>query len=106
GQPGANGQEAGAQAQLIQVEGFLDTEVKGPNAFLRRADKNFLPTPDDPEVPKHLVQRLRLRQGSLLVAQAASRGHKQVVQRVETVDGVPPEEAWNRSDFSSLTVID
>ena len=59
----AAGQE-GAQAQLVPVEGMLDTEVKGPNAFLRNPQKNFLPTPDDPEIPKHLVQKLRLRPGS------------------------------------------
>src|SRR5690606_33863057 len=100
----AAGQE-GAQAQLVPVEGMLDTEVKGPNAFLRNPQKNFLPTPDDPEIPKHLVQKLRLRPGSHVVAQAVNRG-KLVVQRVDTVDGVPPEEAWNRPDFSSLTVID
>src|SRR5690606_19461386 len=52
-----------------------------------------------------LVQRLRLRSGSHLVAGAQARG-KLVVQRVDTVDGLPPEQAWNRPDFSSLTVID
>ncbi len=84
---------------------MLDTEVKGQNAYLRRPEKNFLPSPDDPEIPKHLVQRLRLRSGAHLVAGAQQRG-KLVVQRVETVDGVPPEQAWNRPDFSGLTVID
>ncbi|WP_373048860.1 transcription termination factor Rho [Vulgatibacter sp.] len=111
-QPGAEGgaaaapqQQASAQPQLQQVEGMLDTEVKGQNAYLRRPEKNFLPSPDDPEIPKHLVQRLRLRSGAHLVAGAQQRG-KLVVQRVETVDGVPPEQAWNRPDFSGLTVID
>jgi len=110
GQPGAatNGHDqpqAGGQAQLLQVEGVLDSEVRGPNAFLRRAEKNFLPSPDDPEVPKHLVQRLRLRPGARIGAQAQSKG-KLVVQRIDTVDGLPPDQAWNRPDFSSLTVID
>src|SRR5690606_303325 len=54
---------------------------------------------------KHLVQKLRLRPGSLISAKAVNRG-KLVVQRVDAVDGLPPEEAWNRPDFSSLTVID
>jgi len=102
---GQGAAQEGTQAQLVQVEGVLDTEVKGQNAYLRSGAKNFLPTPDDPEIPKHLVQKLRLRPGQYLVAQAAPRG-KLVVQRVETVDGLPPEEAWNRPDFSSLTVID
>jgi transcription termination factor Rho len=104
GAPQAGGQ-TGGQAQLVQVEGILDTDVKGQNAFLRDPTKNFLPSPDDPEIPKHLVQKLRLRPGAQLVAQASSRG-KLVIQRVDTVDGVTPEEAWNRPDFASLTVID
>ena len=110
GQPGAptNGHDqpqAGGQAQLHLVEGILDSEVRGPNAFLRRAEKNYLPNPDDPEVPKHLVQRLRLRPGARIGAQAQSKG-KLIVQRIDTVDGLPPDQAWNRPDFSSLTVID
>ncbi|AKU92071.1 transcription termination factor Rho [Vulgatibacter incomptus] len=109
GAPAGGGQEAapqaGGQAQLLQVEGILDSEIRGPNAFLRRAEKNYLPTPDDPEVPKHLVQRLRLRPGARLIAHAQSKG-KLVVQRIDTVDGLPPEQAWNRPDFSGLTVID
>lgn len=114
GRRGGGGQQAGADAQngqaapqqqLVQVEGVLDTEVKGQNAYLRRPEKNYLPSPDDPEIPKHLVQKLRLRPGSLIVAGAQQRG-KLVVQRVESVDGLPPEQAWNRPDFGSLTVID
>ena len=61
--------------------------------------------PDDPEIPKHLVQKLRLRPGAHIVAHAQQRG-RPVIQRVETVDGLPPEQAWNRTDFASLTVID
>jgi len=102
---GAQAPQGGAQPQLVQVEGMLDTEVKGQNAYLRRPEKNFLPSPDDPEIPKHLVQRLRLRSGAHIVAGAQQRG-RLVVQRVESVDGLPPEQAWNRPDFSSLTVID
>ncbi|HEY0838973.1 MAG TPA: transcription termination factor Rho, partial [Vulgatibacter sp.] len=106
-QPAANGHEpqAGGQPQLVQVEGILDSEVRGPNAFLRKAEKNYLPSPDDAEVPKHLVQRLRLRPGARIGAQAQSKG-KLVVQRIDTVDGLPPDQAWNRPDFASLTVID
>jgi len=102
---GGQAAQEGVQAQLVQVEGVLDVNVKGQNACLRSASKNFLPYPDDPEIPKHLVQKLRLRPGQHIVAQAAPRG-KLVVQRVDLVDGAPPEEAWNRPDFSSLTVID
>jgi transcription termination factor Rho len=108
--PGAEGAaaapSAGPAPQLVQVEGVLDTEVRGQNAYLRKLERNYLPAPDDPEIPKHLVQKLRLRPGALIVAHAQMRGPKAVVQRVESVDGLPPEQAWNRTDFSSLTVID
>ncbi|HEX4803390.1 MAG TPA: transcription termination factor Rho, partial [Myxococcaceae bacterium] len=84
----AAGQPA-ALPQLAPVEGVLDTEVKGPNAFLRQIKRNLLPSPEDPELPKNTVQKLRLRQGQDLTALAQMRGPKGLIQKVEMVDGVP-----------------
>ena len=53
------GGQAASQAQLQPVEGVLDTDAKGPNAFLRQLKKNLLPSPDDAEMPKNMVQKLR-----------------------------------------------
>ncbi|MCP3097650.1 transcription termination factor Rho [Myxococcus sp. K15C18031901] len=101
------GQNQGAQqANLTPVEGVLDTEAKGPNAFLRQLKRNLLAAPDDPELPKNLVQKLRLRQGQYLTAFAQMRGHKGVIQRVDTVDGRPLDGAPRLPHFADLTSVD
>jgi transcription termination factor Rho len=95
-----------AQPNLAPVEGVLDTEAKGPNAFLRQIRRNLLPGPEDAEIPKNLVQKLRLRQGQYLTAMAQMRGQKGLVQRVETVDGKPVDGAPKLTHFNDLTSID
>ena len=97
---------AQVQANLTPVEGVLDTEAKGPNAFLRQIRRNLLPGPEDAEIPKNLVQKLRLRQGQYLTAMAQMRGQKGLVQRVDTVDGSPVEGAPKLPHFNDLTSID
>ena len=108
GQPGpapSMGQPA-IQVQLAPVEGVLDVEAKGPNAFLRQIRRNLLPSPDDAEIPKNLVQKLRLRQGQYLNALAQMRGNKGLIQKVDSVDGVPLETAPRLPHFNDLTSID
>src|SRR6516165_3499472 len=97
---------AQVQQNLVPVEGVLDTEAKGPNAFLRQIRRNLLPGPEDAELPKNLVQKLRLRQGQYVTAMAQMRGQKGLVQRVETVDGRPVEGAPRLPHFNDLTSID
>ncbi|MBF5044884.1 transcription termination factor Rho [Aggregicoccus sp. 17bor-14] len=99
-------QQQRGEANLTAVEGVLDTEAKGPNAFLRQVKKNLLPAPDDAELPKNLVQKLRLRTGQFIQAQAQMRGNKGLVQRVDSVDGRPPEQAARLPHFGDLTSID
>ncbi len=112
GAPGAAGsaQRPAPQAHvsqgLVTVEGVLDTEAKGPNAFLRQIKRNLLAGPEDAEFPKNLVQKLRLRPGQYISAQAQMRGPKGVVQRVDTVDGLPLEVAARLPHFGDLTSID
>ncbi|MCI0671198.1 MAG: transcription termination factor Rho, partial [Myxococcaceae bacterium] len=95
-----------AEPQLQPVEGVLDTEAKGPNAYLRQLKKSLLPSPDDAELPKNLVQKLRLRQGQYVTALAQMKGHKGTVQRVETADGVPLDRVGRLPHFADLTSID
>jgi transcription termination factor Rho len=94
------------QPNLVAVEGVLDTEAKGPNAFLRQIRRNLLPGPEDAELPKNLVQKLRLRQGQFVTAMAQMRGQKGLVQRVDTIDGRPVEGAPRLPHFNDLTSID
>jgi transcription termination factor Rho len=108
-QPQGGGQRPGpvqVQQNLAPVEGVLDTEAKGPNAFLRQIRRNLLPGPEDAEIPKNLVQKLRLRQGQYLTAMAQMRGQKGLIQRVETVDGRPVDGAPKLPHFNDLTSID
>ncbi|MBJ6763143.1 transcription termination factor Rho, partial [Myxococcaceae bacterium JPH2] len=104
--PHHGGGQAAPQQNLSPVEGVLDTEAKGPNAFLRQVKRNLLPAPDDPELPKNLVQKLRLRQGQYLTAFAQMRGHKGMVQKVDTVDGRPLDSAPRLPHFADLTSVD
>jgi len=97
---------AQVQPNLVPVEGVLDTEAKGPNAFLRQIRRNLLPGPEDAELPKNLVQKLRLRQGQYVTAMAQMRGQKGLVQRVDTIDGRPVEGAPRLPHFNDLTSID
>ena len=94
------------QGPTATVEGVLDTDVKGPNAYLRQLKKNLLPQPEDAEIPKNLVQKLRLRPGQYVTAQAQLRGMKGIIQRVETVDGMPVDAATRLPHFQDLTSID
>jgi len=88
------------------VEGVLDTEAKGPNAYLRQIKRNLLPSPDDAEIPKNLVQKLRLRPGQYLNAFAQMKGQKGIIQRVEQVDGRPLEQMSRLPHFADLTSVD
>ena len=88
------------------VEGVLDTDVKGPNAYLRQLKNNLLPSPYDAEIPKNLIQKLRLRPGQYLTCQAQTRGQRGQVQRVELVEGMPLDAATRLPHFQDLTSID
>ncbi|MCP3141386.1 transcription termination factor Rho [Pyxidicoccus xibeiensis] len=103
---GQQQREAAQQANLAPVEGVLDTEAKGPNAYLRQLKRNLLAAPDDPELPKNLVQKLKLRQGQYLTAFAQMRGNKGIIQKVDTVDGRPLEGAPRLPHFADLTSVD
>ncbi|KFA92460.1 transcription termination factor Rho [Archangium violaceum Cb vi76] len=88
------------------MEGVLDTEAKGPNAYLRQLKRNLLPSPDDAEIPKNLVQKLRLRSGQYLHALAQTKGNKGLIQRVEQVDGRPLDQVGRQPHFADLTSVD
>ncbi len=89
-----------------QVEGVLDLDVKGQNAALRSVKRNLLPGPDDAEIPKNLVQKLRLRAGQYLVAKAQMKGLKGTIVSVESIDGQPVEVATRLPHFADLTSVD
>ena len=99
-------QQPAPQPSLTPVEGVLDTEAKGPNAFLRQLKRNLLPSPDDAEIPKNLVQKMRLRSGQYINALAQTKGNKGLIQRVEMVDGRPLDMVARLPHFADLTSVD
>src|SRR6266850_1550197 len=87
------------------VEGVLDVDHRG-NGRLRSSKYNFLPQQDDPDVPRHIIDRDRLRPGVFLTGQAVRRNGRLQLIKSESVEGLPPPEATRRTAFQNLTVID
>jgi transcription termination factor Rho len=94
------------QVPVQMVEGVLDTDVKGQNAALRSLKASLLPRPDDAEIPKNLVQKLRLRAGQYIVAKAQMKGLKGTIVSVESVDGQSIDTATRLPHFGDLTSVD
>ncbi len=87
------------------VEGVLDIRPEG-YGFLRYAENNFAPSPQDTYVPPNLIKKLGLRVGDEIIgfARPPREGEKyQALIRVEAVNGIPPYEAKKRPLFEKLT---
>jgi transcription termination factor Rho len=87
------------------VEGILDVDHRG-NGRLRSPRNNFLPQPDDADVPRHMIDRDRLRPGVFLTGQAVRRNGRLQLIKTDTVEGLPLQDAARRTAFQNLTVID
>ncbi len=86
-------------------EGVLETLPDG-YGFLRSSDANYLAGPDDVYVSTQQVRRMLLRKGDTIVGEIRSprRGEKYfALKSVDSVNGVPPEEARRRVLFDNLT---
>jgi transcription termination factor Rho len=95
---------------LAPVAGILD--LSDSYAFLRTS--GYLAGPKDVYVSMNLVRRNGLRRGDAITGvvranatesdQQGSRREKYVpLVRLDTINGVPPEEARNRPEFAKLT---
>jgi len=73
---------------------------------LRRPDKSFLASDADAEVPKATIDRYRLRPGALITGGAIMRNGRLSVIKVDTVEGLTPEQAQERMTFANLTSLD
>ncbi len=93
-----------APAQVLT--GMLVMEKSG-HGVLRRIEAQYLPSKEDIWVPQHLVQRLKLREGSLITG-PCGRGqqHKYALLSVEQVDGKDPRQMLDVPQFKKLTSID
>ncbi len=92
----------------VAVEGLLVVTKEG-FGFLRQRKSNYLPGTGDVFVPQGLIQRLRLRQGSYVegtLARGRRGKRKRPLERVERVDGEPPQEAARRPHYKQLVSVD
>jgi len=98
-------QQQQRQEPAVPCEGVLDVDHRG-NGRLRTPKYNFLPQQDDVDVPRHIIDRDRLRPGVQIAGQAVRRNGRLQLIKTESVEGLPPQEAARRTAFQNLTVID
>ena len=92
---------------VIQVAGVLDIDIqKGGNGQLLDLTRYGKRRPSDTFVPKELIRRFKLRQGSYITGTAwpaEGRFPNPKMKFVESVDGLSIEERKDRPDFTALT---
>jgi transcription termination factor Rho len=98
-------QPQGQPELMEEVEGVLDFEGKG-QGWLRDPKRSYLPQSFDVEVPRWLIDRMHLQPGHLVNGQAAVRGMKRVLQKVDLLEGTEPLAVVRRTAFSNLTATD
>ena len=93
----------------IRVEGVLDIDLqRGGNGQLVNLEKGGKRRPTDPFVPKELIRRFKLRQGSMIGGTAFppdGRFPNPKMRFIETVDSVPLDERRAKFEFTTLTTI-
>ncbi|MES2694676.1 MAG: transcription termination factor Rho, partial [Verrucomicrobiota bacterium] len=91
----------------IRVEGVLDIDIqRGGNGQLIDINRGGKRRPSDPFVPKELIRRFKLRNGSMIGGTAFppdGRFLNPKMRFIETVDSVPLEDRRARFEFTTLT---
>ncbi len=98
------------QENLVNVEGILDIDLQrgGGNGSLLDPTKNGRRRPSDTFVPKEMIRRFRLKQGSIIKGvawPAEGRFPNPKMKFIQSVDGVDLEDRIRRLDFAQLTTI-
>ncbi|MBA4136390.1 MAG: transcription termination factor Rho, partial [Opitutus sp.] len=90
----------------IRVEGILDID-NSRNGQLLDLNRYGKRRPTDPFVPRELIRRFKLNQGSLVTAQATPdpRFPNPKVRFIEKVDGMDVDERRKMLDFPNLLTI-
>jgi transcription termination factor Rho len=89
---------------LVPVGGLLD--ILDSYAFVRTS--GYLPSPNDVYVSMQQVRKFALRKGDVITGQVkqAREGERRekfnALVRLDTINGVSPEESRNRVDFTKL----
>jgi len=90
----------------VEVEGVLEI-LRNNTGQLLQPTYNGRQRPDDPFVPKELIRRFRLQQGSHIRAKALHDGRfpNPKVRFLEAIDDDTVEERRNRFAFNQLTTL-
>ncbi len=90
----------------VRVEGILDID-NSRNGQLLDLAKHGKRRPTDPFVPRELIRRFHLNQGSIITAQATpdDRFPNPKVRFIEKVDGLDLEARRRAIEFANLTTI-
>ena len=89
---------------VLRGEGVLEILTEG-YGFLRSQDWNYLYSPDDIYVSPSQIKRFNLRTGDMIGGQVRppKSGERYLaLLKVETVNGLDPEDAKNRESFDNL----
>ncbi len=111
GQPGAAKGEQGRRGRGDGVEPVLASGMfvleKGGIGVLRREEAQYKPSKEDIYVSKRLLQKNKLRDGSLVTGHIGrGQKHKFQLLDVQEVDGKEPGAWANLNAFKNLTSID
>ena len=98
-----SGQESQWQGELVPVKGLLDLREEG-YGFLRTA--GYLPSTRDVYVSVSQARRFALRRGDAIEGACRPAGTSEkypALVRIDSISGLPPEEARQRPRFEDLT---
>ena len=105
-EPQASSPAPAQPENTIRVEGILDIDNSrnGQLLDLARFGKR---RPTDPFVPRELIRRFKLQQGSIITATATPdpRFPNPKVRFIEKVDGLEIDERRRKTDFASLITV-
>jgi transcription termination factor Rho len=99
----ATGPEPASTAQA-EVEGVLFLPEKGQGVLVS-AKNNYLPAPHDPHVSREFAEREQILPGTRVVGHA-SGGGRPSLSRIETLEGLSPDEYRARPGFTDLVSVD
>jgi transcription termination factor Rho len=73
--------------------------------FLRRREANYLPLRQDVRVEDRIIRQFGLRTGDEVDGEVRNGRGAPLLDRITTINGLPPEQIRERPDFQKLTAI-
>ncbi len=98
--------QADAERRGLELRGGVLEVMNEGMGFLR--SDHYLPGANDIYVSQSQIRRFNLRTGDLVIGQVRPPKDTEKyfgLLRVESINGIDPEEAWNRPRFEELTPI-